>query len=138
MSEARGLLLDTQAWFWLVTGDARLSDEVVAQLEAASGAGRLFLSQISAWEIALKVSTGKLRLNMPIGRWLQENTAGLTLLDLPLDVVIDATQLPGTFHRDPADRFIVAAARHHGLTLATADEVILAYARQGHVEALAL
>lgn len=54
------------------------------------------------------------------------------------NVVVDATHLPGTFQKDPADRFIVATARHHRLTLVTGDEAILAYARGGFVEVLAV
>jgi PIN domain nuclease of toxin-antitoxin system len=132
-----GLLLDTNAWFWIVTGDTRVPPPVVSQVEHAAAAGRAHLSQISAWEIALKVSLGKLRINMPIQRWLEHNTEGLRLLDLPLDVVVDAVHLPGTFHKDPADRFIVASARHHRLRLVTGDALILEYAKSGHVDVLA-
>jgi PIN domain nuclease of toxin-antitoxin system len=138
MADAAGFLLDTNAWFWMVTGDPRLAPAVVAVIEAAAGEGRVCVSQISAWEIALKASLGKLRLNVPIARWLSENTEGVRLLDLPLDIVVDATHLPGTFHKDPADRFIVATARHHHLTLVTGDELILAYAQAGHVDVLAV
>lgn len=138
MSDAAGFLLDTNAWFWVVTGDARISPALAATIEAAAAEGRVSVSQISAWEIALKASIGKLRLNVPITRWLEENTEGLRLLDLPLDVIVDATHLPGAFHKDPADRFIVASARHHHLTLITGDELILAYASDGHVDVLAV
>ena len=136
MGEEQGLLLDTNAWFSIVTGDARIPPAVVAQVEAAALAGRLYLTQISTWEIVLKESVGKLRISMPIGRWLDQNTQGLRLLDLPLEVVIDATHLPGRFHKDPADRFIVACARHHRLRLVTGDDLILGYAQNGHVDVL--
>ena len=94
---------------------------LVAAIEAAAVDGRVCVSQISAWEIALKASM-----------------EGVRLLDLPLEVVVDATHLPGTFHKDPADRFIVASARHHHLTLVTGDDAILSYAREGHVDVLAV
>ena len=138
MSDAAGFLLDTNAWFWVVTGDARMTPSLAATIETAAAEGRVCVSQISAWEIALKESMGKLRLNVPVTRWLEENTEGLRLLDLPLDVIVDATRLPGAFHEDPADRFIVASARHHHLTLITGDELILAYASGGHVDVLAV
>ncbi len=138
MSDAAGFLLDTNAWFWMVTGDARVPRSLVETIEAAAAEGRVCVSQISAWEIALKEAMGKLRLNVPIARWLEENTEGVRVLDLPLDVIVDATHLPGHFHKDPADRFIVASARHHHLTLITGDELILAYARDGHVDVLAV
>lgn len=136
--DVAGYLLDTNAWFWLVTGDTRMPPPLVATIEAAAADGRLCVSQISAWEIALKESLGKLRLNVPIARWLDENTQGVRLLDLPLEVMVDASHLPGAFHKDPADRFIVASARHHHLTLITGDELILTYARGGHVAVLAV
>lgn len=138
MGEGRGYLLDTHVWFWLATGDPCVPAELAAQLDEAASEGRLFLSQISTWEVALKVSIGKIRLSVPVARWLTDATAGLTLLDLPLDVVVDATGLPGDFHKDPADRFIVATARAHRLRLVTADAAILAYGRAGHVEVLGL
>lgn len=138
MSDGRALLLDTNAWFWLVTGDARLSAELVDALDAAAREGRLCLSQISTWEIAVKCASGKIRLNGPIAVWLRQNTDGLRLLDLPLDVVVDATNLPGEFHKDPAVRFIVATARHHHLRLVTGDAAIVAYGRHGHVDVVAV
>lgn len=138
MTDGEGFLLDTNAWFWMVTGDARLLPSVVARIETAAAQGRVYVSEISAWEIALKESTGKLRLNVPVSRWLEESTEGLRVLDLPLAVIVDATRLPGTFHKDPADRFIVASARHHHLTLVTGDELILDYAQGGHVEVLSV
>lgn len=131
-------LLDTHAWFWLAVGDDRISKDVVQTIDAALSDGRVFLTQISLWEIALKVSMGKIRINRPIALWLKDNAEGLVLLDLPIDVVVEATQLPGTFHRDPADRFIVGTARNQNLTLVTGDELIIAYAKSGHVDVLDL
>lgn len=138
MSEPTGWLLDTHAWFWLVAGDPRVQPALVARLEEAGRAGRVHLSQISTWEIAVKEGAGKLKLNQPIATWLAAATTGLRLVDLSVPVVVDATRLPGELHRDPADRLIVATARHLGLTLVTADEAILRYARGGHVRVEAL
>jgi PIN domain nuclease of toxin-antitoxin system len=126
-------LLDTHAWFWLVLGDKRIKSEVVALLEDAMQHERVFLSQISLWEIALKVSMGKIKLSQPVEKWLAESTQGLTILDFPIDVIVDSTRLPGEFHKDPADRFIVATARARKLTLVTGDELILKYAASGFV-----
>jgi PIN domain nuclease of toxin-antitoxin system len=131
-------LLDTHAWFWLVAGDEQIPPDLVASLEAALGEGQVFLSQISTWEIALKASLGKIELTRPLDLWLRENTAGLSMLDLSLDVVLESTRLPGTFHKDPADRFIVATARVHDLVLVTGDKLILDYAGGGHVKVASL
>lgn len=126
-------LLDTYAWFWLATGQAYFAPEFVASLEASLVEGRVFLSQISTWEIALKVSLGKIELTRPLDLWLRDNTAGIALLDLPLEVVVESIRLPGTFPKDPTDRFIVATARVHDLVLVTSDKLILEYAAAGHV-----
>jgi PIN domain nuclease of toxin-antitoxin system len=126
-------LLDTHAWFWLVAGDEQISPDLVTRLESALAEGQIFLSQISTWELALKASLGKIELTRPLDLWLRENTAGLSILDLPLEVVLESTRLPGTFHKDPADRFIVATARVHDLVLVTGDRLILDYAAGGHV-----
>lgn len=122
----------------MTIGDARISEDTVRALEAAAVRGDLLLCQISLWEIALKESRGKIQMNRPLLAWFQENTAGLQLLDLPLEVAIEANHLPGAFHKDPADRIIVASSRHHGLTLVTGDALILSYAAEGHLQVLPL
>jgi PIN domain nuclease of toxin-antitoxin system len=52
-------------------------------------------------------------------------------------VLLDSSFLPGTFHGDPADRIIAATAREHGFTVMTRDRLLLAYAAEGHLAALA-
>jgi PIN domain nuclease of toxin-antitoxin system len=51
-----------------------------------------------------------------------------------VDISVASTQLPGDFHADPADRIIVASARQMGATLVTADKLILAYSKAGHLK----
>ncbi len=84
---------------------------------------------ISTLEIARLLAVGDIRLSMPLGEWLAQSMAGLSAQTVPLshEVAMEAYALPGTFHRDPADRLLVAAARQNGLTLVTADDRILAY-----------
>jgi PIN domain nuclease of toxin-antitoxin system len=52
------------------------------------------------------------------------------------EAALEAAFLPGKLHRDPADRLLVASARQLGATIITRDAQILAYARQGHVDAI--
>ena len=134
MNEGTRYLLDTHAWLWLAAGDERISLETASRLERALAEERVFLSQISFWELAMKEAKGKLMFNRPLDIWLKENSSGIGLLDIPVEVAIDATRLPGEFHKDPAGRIIVATARHHGLTLVTGDGLILAYGEKGHVQ----
>lgn len=131
-------LLDTNAWFWMAIGDPHVPTELVSQLESAHSEKAVFLSQISPWEIALKTSLGKIELNRPLDIWLRENTDGLSMLDLPIDVVLESTRLPGSFHKDPADRFIIATARVRNLVLVTGDKAIIDYATSGYVKAVGI
>jgi PIN domain nuclease of toxin-antitoxin system len=131
-------LLDTHTWFWLAAGEARAPAAVLAELEAALVDGRLFLSRISTWEIAHKVSVGKIDIARPLDVWLRETTTGIEMVDLSLEVVVESTRLPGSFHKDPADRFIVASARVHDLALVTGDRLILDYAAGGYVRVIGI
>lgn len=89
----------------------------------------LALSAISVWKIALKFHKGKLDLALPLDTWLQLALRPGVIEVIPVDAAIArrSTELPGDFHNDPADRFIVATALAHGLTVVTSDERILAY-----------
>jgi PIN domain nuclease of toxin-antitoxin system len=53
------------------------------------------------------------------------------------DIAIDSANLPGDLHRDPGDRLLIATARHLGAPIVTRDRRILAYAKAGHVWAIA-
>lgn len=91
------------------------------------------VSVISVWEVAVKAAIGKLTLPMEIGAWFDRaRSYPGTFID-PLDpaVAIASTQLPPPLHRDPADRIIVALARHHGERLVTSDRRLRSYP---HVE----
>ena len=79
--------------------------------------------------MAKLVENKKLHLSLPIAEWLQQALAypGIQLLPLTLPIIVDSTQLPGNFHRDPADQLIVATARVHTVRLLTVDAKILNY-----------
>ncbi len=89
----------------------------------------LALSAISIWEVAKKVSLGKLGLSIPIQEWMNRaaNEKFIRLLPLSIAISLESTCLPGTFHKDPADQIIVATARVNNLTLLTSDQKIRAY-----------
>jgi PIN domain nuclease of toxin-antitoxin system len=77
-----------------------------------------------------------MQLSRPVGQWLTLalRFPGVRLLPLTPEIAVASTQLPGTFHKDPADQIIVATARVHGCPLVTADARILDYL---HVETIA-
>ena len=133
------LLLDTHVWLWLVAGSPDLSTEARHRIEEAVAAGTLRIAAISLWEIALLASRGRIVLGKSIGLWLEEALAdpGPAIDALSPRVAIESYALPDVFHRDPADRLIVATARVANATLMTRDQRILDYAARGHLMAIA-
>lgn len=130
-------LLDTHLWIWLQEGDRdRLKRSAIEQATAWHQERRLHISAISVWEVAQLACRRRITLSMPLDAWLQIglDDPDLTLLELSPRVLMEATRLPGTLHKDPADRMLIATARHHGLTLLTRDDDNLKYAKQGHVK----
>ena len=122
------IVLDTHIWVWWVNGSAELTAGQRQALQAHIGAG-LGVSIISCWEVAKLVERGRLQLTLPVERWLERALAlpGVRLLELTPRIVVESTQLPGEFHRDPADQLIVATARIYDVPLLTADGKVLAY-----------
>ena len=122
------ILLDTHIWIWWVNDDKRLTP-ALRKVIGDNKADGLGVSIISCWEVAKLVEVGKLTLAYPIKRWMKLVLASpeVQLLDLTPEIAIESTQLPGTFHRDPADQMIVATARIHGIPLLTIDAKIRAY-----------
>lgn len=137
------ILLDTHALIWWVDGtgerlSARAHERVEQELERVrlgeADAG-LLVSAISCWEVAMLVSRGRLALSLEVERWLALVAAipAVRLVPLEPNVAVAATRLPEPFHADPADRFLVAQARHLAVPLLSADNKIQAYA---HVQCL--
>jgi PIN domain nuclease of toxin-antitoxin system len=122
------ILLDTHIWVWWTHDESRLPEPYRAHLQANETRG-LGVSIISCWEVAKLVERGRLILPRPIGEWLDQALGypGIHLLDLTPRIVVESTQLPGAFHRDPADQLIVATARVYNLPLVTLDERIRTY-----------
>lgn len=81
---------------------------------------------------------GRISLSVPLARWRERTLAARGMRELPVDgaVAIEAVELPGNLHADPADRLLVATARVHGLRLVTRDQRLLEYGAAGHVRIL--
>ena len=99
-----------------------------AMLDSAEQTG-LGVSAISCWEVAKLVERGRLSLPCPVLDWIRQALAypGVRLIELSPRISVESTQLPGTFHRDPADQIIVATARVLDAPLVTMDAKISAY-----------
>ena len=122
------IVLDTHIWVWWVHRHERLSVQHVRWLQENEENG-LGVSVISCWEVAKLVEYGRLTLPCPVAEWLDQALVypGIRLLELTPRIIVESTQLPGTFHRDPADQLIVATARVYHCPLVTVDTKILAY-----------
>ena len=113
------LLLDTHLLLWWLKGDARLPQAVIERVQAPEA--EVFISQASLWELAIKVSIGRLQVDLPNlerqvplqgFRWLRiSNVHLLAVADLESDGV----------HRDPFDRLLVCQSRVEPMLLLTAD-----------------
>jgi PIN domain nuclease of toxin-antitoxin system len=139
-SEPRRLLLDTHVWLWLEAGSSELSADARHTISAALGAGLLRIAAISLWELALLASRSRVVLGKPTNLWLDEALAdpGPIIEPLSTRVAIECCELPGTLHRDPADRMLVATARVIDAALMTRDRRILDYSARGHLTAIAV
>jgi PIN domain nuclease of toxin-antitoxin system len=129
------ILLDTHIWLWWLHDQNRLSQQMRMTIASEESNNGILVSAISVWEIAVKFSLGKLTLPLPIEEWyaLAQTYPGIVIESLdPLDTIA-STQLPGEFHKDPADRILIAIARRYGIALVTLDAKILNYP---HVQTL--
>lgn len=122
------IVLDTHIWVWWVHGDAALPASTRTLLDASERTG-IAVSAISCWEVAKLVERGRLTLPCPVFDWLKQALAypGVRLVELSPRICVESTQLPGQFHRDPADQMIIATARVLDAPLATVDGKILQY-----------
>lgn len=134
----RSLLLDTHVVLWAVFDEARLGDEAAKAINLASREDRISISAITPWEIGLLVSKRRINLHRDALEWVRGALAnpGVRLAALEPEIAVASSNLPFDMHADPADRILVATARHLGATLVTADETLLALAAKGHFRAM--
>lgn len=113
------LLLDTHVILWYISGDQKLPRKIINAINNPSN--RCFISIASIWEIAIKMSLGKLEIVggfTTIENFLKDNDFEI----LPIDIDDTKTLLSLEFiHRDPFDRMIVAQSITSGLVLVTRD-----------------
>jgi PIN domain nuclease of toxin-antitoxin system len=139
MIRPRAILLDTCAVIWLANGIS-LPPATVAIIVAAGEADGMFVSTASAWEIGLlsRPRAGRLpalQCQPDPKTWFARFLAGPGIRHAPItpEIAIDSSHLPGDLHAGPADRLIIATARHLGMPIVTSDRKIIAYAEAGHV-----
>jgi PIN domain nuclease of toxin-antitoxin system len=120
------LLLDTCTFLWALEGGTALSPTVRKALVDPDH--DVFLSAVSAWEIAIKHLLGRLPLPEPPDRYVpaQRTARGITTLPLDEDAALQLARLP-VLHRDPFDRMLICQALAGGLTVVTPDPEIARY-----------
>lgn len=122
------ILLDTHVWWWALNEPAKLSKKAHDIIKKTPPDQRAIAS-ISLWEFAMMVSNGKVEIRIPPDQWLDYavNKTGIEVFELIPKVAIESCNLPGKFHKDPADRIIVATARINNLIIITKDRKIINY-----------
>lgn len=132
MSGADPIVLDTHIWIDVAFGRGRFAPRMRRKLDRAAAAGTLHVAAITCWEIAMLARAGKLRVRGPVLGWLEEalELTRTTVASLAPAIAVDAVELPSWDHGDPADRIIVATARHLGAALVTRDGNMLEYAER--------
>jgi PIN domain nuclease of toxin-antitoxin system len=116
------IIIDTHIWVWWNQGNSQLSVHQRDAIEDARTDG-IGVCTISLIEVARLLQRGRIILPKPIHEWFNIALAqqGVILISITPAIAIDASNLPGSFHKDPADRIIVATARAYDCPLITVD-----------------
>ena len=119
------IVLDTHVWLWWVAAPDRLSP---AAREAIDRADEIGIPAICAWEVAMLVERGRVRLDRPAARWVRaalDDDPRTTEVPLTATIAVRAAALGAEgLHGDPADRFIYATARSVNAPLVTRDAAL--------------
>jgi len=127
------LLLDTHIALWLDSGSDSLRRATRSAIDACwHSGGTIYLSAVSAWEIALLVDMGRIDLDVPVGSWIGRFLGRPAVKALPLSHIAasQSYQFHQLDHRDPADRLLIASAIECACPLVTYDDRIVRFARR--------
>jgi PIN domain nuclease of toxin-antitoxin system len=120
------LLLDTQAFIWWDEGSRKLGRKARAAIER--GADDVLISAATAWEMAIKSGSGRLKLREPVDRRISAalESSGFGTLDVTIAHALAVAGLP-VHHADPFDRLLIAQAQLESLTIVTSDAAFEKY-----------
>jgi PIN domain nuclease of toxin-antitoxin system len=135
---AQPVLLDTCAAIWLVNGDPMSADSRASITAAQTENLGVYVSPMTAWEVATLVAKNRLQLALSPEAWFEAllGLVGVRLAAMPPRVLIASTTLPGAPPKDPVDRIIAATGRTFGYSIVTRDGELMLYARAGHIVAV--
>lgn len=127
-----GLLLDTHALFWLVSGEDTLTDEALVEIGLAQDAGNLYVSPITAWELSVAAqkpkAAGRPHLGGdPADRWFRTAVRATAAKIIPIQqrIALEAAKVVvDTGHKDPGDCYLIATARVRKIPIVTRDGVM--------------
>jgi len=120
-----GYLLDTHAAIWFFNGDRQLSE--TAKNIIRNHSNPVYLSIASAWEVAIKLSIGKLDIDGKTADFIQDVEINKITI-IPIEIAhLNVFETLPLIHRDPFDRMLVATAICEQMTIITADENIARY-----------
>lgn len=118
-------LLDTHTLIWFIEGDSQLSEKAKTSIEKNEEIN--FLSIASLWEIAIKISIGKLELKTPFSKISEQLLInGFQILPIAFEDTLRLSDLP-FHHRDPFDRIIISQCFNNNLSLISKDKVFKEY-----------
>jgi PIN domain nuclease of toxin-antitoxin system len=123
------IMLDTHVWLWFISNPELLSKKASRTVDSAFRKEKIFISSISAWEIALLVYNKRLQLTLDAADWVaqSERLPFFEFVSVDNAIAIKSVSLPKPLHGDPADRIIIATAISLGASLVTKDDKILNY-----------
>lgn len=136
------MLLDTHALYWLVSGEETLSDEALAAIGEAQEAGTLFVSPITAWELAL--ASRKANDPTDLGdanpeAWFRAAVRATLAKLVPIQqrIALEAAMVPVVKgHKDPGDCFLIATARVGKIPIITRDAKMRGFAADGYLDVI--
>jgi len=142
-----GILLDTHALYWLVSGEVELLEEALVAIGENQEAGTLFVSPVTAWELSVATKKSRVagRPNLgqdPPDRWFREAVRATSARIIPIRQRISyeaARVVTDTGHKDPGDCFLIATARVRRMPIVTRDGIIqtIAAERAGYLDLIA-
>jgi len=120
------LILDTQIFLWMFLNQGKINAKLWSSLRSSEN--QLYLSAASAWEIAIKVRLGKMKLPINPALYVPRRARESNILSLAIsdEHALAVAELPMQ-HSDPFDRILVAQAQLESLTLVTSDSIFKRY-----------
>ena len=123
------IVLDTHVWVWFISNPELLSKAAKKAINVSMEQKAIFISSISAWELALLAAKKRLKLTIDVTDWITKSERLPFLQFIPVDnsVAVKSVNLPQPLHKDPADRLIIATAITIAAPVVTKDEKLLDY-----------